>query len=174
MRPFIQFSSRNIQKSNEYYLSFHVKEDCFAANFPKVAGFSKDFLFEKYKGKIPFISGLAHINNENIPIIDLKLKMGMTMQSIKNTGRIVIVETEIYSNILKFGMFYNILGDAFEIPENKILFTQNIDKFIESGCVKGFHKHENSAIMILDFERILSADDLIDIMITYGSRLKKV
>ena len=71
-------------------------------------------------------------------------------------------------------MFYNILGDAFEISENKITLTQNIDKYLQSGCIKGVHNHENNTIMILDFERILSVDDLIDIMVTYGNRIKKI
>ncbi len=173
MRPFIQFSSRNIQKSNEYYLAFHIDEDCFAANFPMVAGFSKEYRFEKYLGNVPFISGIVNFNNENIPIIDLKTKMGMIAKPLENTGRIVIIETEMYSTKLKFGMFYDILGDAFEIPEKSIMVAPNIDKYLNSGCIKGIHVHEKNSIMIVDFERILSVDDLIDIMVIYGKRIKR-
>jgi purine-binding chemotaxis protein CheW len=172
MRPFIQFSSRNIQKSKEYYLAFNLDEDCFGANFPKIAGFSKEFVFEEYSGNVPFIAGLAQINNEFIPVIDLKYKMGMNHASCKNTGKVVVVEAEIYSNTIKFAIFYNSLGDAFEIPDKKMMPVPEMGKYFESGCVKGVHLHENNCIMILDFERIFSVDDLIDIMVVYGSKIK--
>lgn len=163
MRPYIQFSSRNIQKCNDYYLAFHIENDWFAANFPKIAGFSKDFHFEPYKGKVPFISGIALINNEYIPVIDLKMKLGMKNCLTQFTGRIVIIETEIYCNKLKFGIVYESLGDAIEISSKTILSKSHNENQILPYSIKNFYNHEDLSIMIIDIENIISVDDLIDI-----------
>ena len=167
MRPFIQFSSRNIQKSNEYYLAFNIEDDCFAANFPKIAGFSKEFTFEAYNGKVNFIEGLATINNESIPVINLKKKLGLNSEAPKSINKLVIAETEVFGTILKFAVFYDVLGDAFEIPEKKMLPIPNIGKQFESGSVKGVHIHENNTIYILNLDRIFDIDDLIDIKVAF-------
>lgn len=173
MRPFIQFSSRNIQKSNEYYLAFKIEEDNFAANFPKIAGFSKEYTFEPYNGEVSFISGIAKINDEFVPVIDLKSKIGMSKSDNPDSGRLIIVETELFDNKLKFAISYNQLGDAFEIPEKKMMPVPNIGSQYESGYVKGIHVHENTCILILDFENLFSIDDLIDVKVVYNKMTQK-
>jgi purine-binding chemotaxis protein CheW len=165
MRPFIQFSSRFIQKSNEFYLAFHIDEDWFAANFPRIAGFSKDYEFEPLHDKDSFVIGLAYLNNECLPVIDLKKKIGMNCDSTRNTGRLIVIETEIFESALKFAIFYDAIGDAFEIPSKRILPVPNIGKYFLSGDIKGLHIYENQCLMMLDFNNIFSIDDLIDLKI---------
>jgi purine-binding chemotaxis protein CheW len=174
MRPFIQFSSRNIQKSNEYYLAFQIGDDCFAANFPKIAGFSKEYQFLPYKGNLPFIAGLATVNNENIPVIDLKNKIGMSSNLCINNGKIIVIETEVHFNTLKFAFLYDTLGDAFELSPKKILPVPNIGKQFTSGSIKGAHVIENQCIMLIDLDKVFSIDDLIDIKVTYPEKVKKL
>ena len=163
MRPYIQFSSRNIQKCNEYYLAFQIENDWFAANFHRIEGFSKDFQFEPYKGKVPFIAGIALINNEYIPVIDLKMKLGMNNSLTQFTGRVVIIETEILGNKLKFGIVYESLGDAVEITSKAILSKSRNENQLLNDSIKNIYKHEDQSLIILDLENIISVDDLIDL-----------
>jgi chemotaxis signal transduction protein len=170
MRPFIQFSSRNIQKSAAYFLSFHIDNDYFAANFPKIAGFSKEFSFEPYNGKITYIDGLAKINNEEIPVINLKSKLGMSNMDLSKKGKLVVFEMEIFNTILKFGIFYDMLGDALEIPVSKMMQVPNVGDYFEKGNIKGIFIHENQTLFILDFDTIFTIDDLIDIKVAFISK----
>lgn len=163
MRPFIKFTSRNIQKSNEYYLSFNIGDDCFAANFPKVAGFSKDFEFSHNPGWVPCLIGKAKINDEIIPVIDLKAKLGIETDASVNTGKLVIIETEVLDNVIKIGIFYNLIGDAFEISSKKMMPVPNIGNQYKDGYVKGIHIQDDKCIMVLDFDKLFDIDDLIDI-----------
>jgi chemotaxis signal transduction protein len=173
MRPFIQFSSRNIQKSNEYYLAFNIDDDCFAANFPKIAGFSKEFSFEAYTGNVNFIDGVATINNEQIPVINIKKKLGLVSETSTAISKLVIAETEVFGIMLKFAVSYDVLGDAFEIPERRMLPVPNIGKQFESGKIKGVHVHENNTIYILNLDRIFDIDDLIDIKVAFTHKQPK-
>lgn len=173
MRPFIQFSSRNIQKSTEYYLAFSIEEDNFAANFPKIAGFSKEYQVFPVESKVNFISGIAKVNDEFIPIIDLKRKIGMNKPVYHNSGKLIIVETELFNTQLKFAVSYDKLGDAFEIPDKKMMPVPNIGKPFEAGFIKGVHVHEKECILILDFENLFNIDDLIDIKVAYNKFANK-
>ena len=165
MRPFIQFSSRFIQKCEEFYLAFHIDEDWFAANFPRIAGFSKTYKFEQFQDAKSFVIGIAFVNNEILPVIDLKKKIGMNCDSIRDTGKLIVIETKIYESTFKFAIFYETIGDAFEISSKRILPTPKIGKYFISGDIKGIHIHEDQCIMLLDFQNIFSLDDLIDIKI---------
>ncbi len=166
MRPYIKFTSRNIKKSGDFYLAIHLGGEWFAANFPKIAGFSKDFQFERYTGNVPYILGFANVNSEIIPVIDLKNKIGMNKTSFKNSGKIIIFETEVYFNTLKFAIFYDTIGDAFEISAKHILPTPNIGNHFVSGNVKGMYIFEEKCIMLLNLDKAITIDDLIDIKVS--------
>lgn len=173
MRPYIKFTSRNIQKSDEFYLAFLIGEDWFAANFPKIVGFSRDFQFVRQAGKEPYIIGFVNVNDENIPVIDLKKKIGITSGTLMNTEKLIIFEIEICSTALKFAIFYDTIGDAFEISTKKILPPPNLGKHFESGNVKGVHLYDDKCIMILNFDKSFTIDDLIDIKVSCPKNLQK-
>jgi purine-binding chemotaxis protein CheW len=173
MRPFIQFTSRNILKSNEYFLAFSVDSDWFAVNFPKIAGFSKEFQFERYSGNVRFIGGIAHVNGEYIPVIDVKNKIGMSCEPFRNTGKLVVIETEIFCNNLKFGIMYDSLGDAFETSSKKALSTPEFSNYIESGNLEGVQILDNHCVMLLSIDNLFTIDDLIDIKIAFPSSVQK-
>jgi len=174
MRPFIQFSSRFIQKCNEFYLAFHIDEDWFAANFPSIAGFSKDYKFKKIQMENSYIIGVACVNKEYMPVIDLKKKLGMNCEPMQDTGRLIVIETEIYGTLLKFAIFYESIGDAFEIPEKRIVPLPNIGKQFTSGDIKGIHIYEDQCIYLIDFNSIFTLDDLIDIKVAVQSKVEVV
>ena len=174
MRPFIQFRSRYIEKCHEFYLAFHINDDWFAANFPSISGFSKDYKFKEVQENNSFITGIACVNNEYLPVINLKKKIGMNCKVAKDLGRLIVIETEICGILLKFAIFYESIGDAFEIPKKRVLPVPNIGKYFTSGYVKGLHVYENQCIYLLDFNTIFSLDDLIDIKVAVQKKTEDV
>lgn len=172
MRPFIQFSSRYIQKCDEFYLAFNIGEDWFAANFPKIAGFSKEFQFKRHRNKINYISGVACLNEEYLPVIDLKKKMGMANEHFKRTGKIVVIETELFYNTLRFAIFYDSIGDAFELSQKNLMPSPNVGEQYDSKIMNGVYIHENECILLLDFDSMFTIDDLIDIKVAFSKMQK--
>jgi purine-binding chemotaxis protein CheW len=173
MRPFIQFSSRYIQKCDEFYLAFNIGEDWFAANFPKIAGFSKDFEFKRHKNKVQYISGVACLNGECLPVIDLKRKMGMAKENFKKTHKIVVIETELYNNVLKFAILYDSIGDAFEISQKNFVPSPNMGEQYDSKNIYGLYIHQDDCVFLLDFDSMFSIDDLIDIKLACAKMQKE-
>ncbi len=164
MKPYIQFSSRFIKKSNDYYLSFSIDDNKFAANFPIIIGFSREYQYLPVNMPSSIVLGIALVNNEFVPIIDLKRKLGFNNSNTKQSNsfkKIIIIETTIYETNIKFGIPYDNLGDAFEIEEKKLSqFTY------ESSYIKGVHVHNNDCILVINFDKLINIDDLIDIKIS--------
>jgi chemotaxis signal transduction protein len=163
MLPFVQFSSRNIKKSAAYYLSFKLKGNIFAANFPKIYGFSRDYTFISLTGYSDNIPGLAEIDSEYIPILDLARKIGYSDSLVTGKERLMILEIELYASKVIFAIPYDQLGDAFEVYQKKVLETPNIGSIFESGYIEGIHIHNSEVIYILNFQKIINIDDLIDL-----------
>jgi len=167
MRPFIQFSSRFIQKSNEYYLAFKIKDEFYAANFPKIVGFSKSFTCFKTATTHPTITHFAKIGERYLPIMNLCKKLGLEKNEEEPIipNRIVIFETELFDNKVEFAIAYDELGEAFEIGSDKIKTVQNDGSAYENIYVKGVHVHNKECMLIIHIDKLIDIDDLIDIKI---------
>ncbi len=165
MRPFIQFSSRNIQKSADYYLSFHIKKSIFAVNFPEIVGFAREYTFINLNRFSNIIPGIAVIHSEYIPVVDLQKKLGYKESAYTGSEKLMLLETNIFDTHVKFAIPYEQLGDAFEITEQKMTPAPTIGLIFESGYIKGMHIHGKECIFVLDLKKIISIDDLIDLKI---------
>ncbi|HOT15129.1 MAG TPA: chemotaxis protein CheW [Bacteroidales bacterium] len=167
MRPFIQFSSRFIQKSNEYYLAFKIKDESFAANFPKIVGFSKSFTCFETASAHTLITHFAKIGERYLPILNLSKKLGFeaSTELAVTPSRIVIFETELYDNKIEFAIAYDELGEAFEIGQDKIETVQNDGSAYENIYVKGVHVHNKECMLIINIDKLIDIDDLIDIKV---------
>ncbi|HEY9124800.1 MAG TPA: chemotaxis protein CheW [Bacteroidales bacterium] len=166
MRPFIQFSSRFIQKSNEYYLAFKIKDESFVANFPKIVGFSKSFTCFETATAHSLITHFAKIGERYLPIINLAKKIGFKNSEAAGTpSRIVIFETELYDNKVEFAIAYDELGEAFEIGADKIETFQNDGPAYENIYVKGVYVHNKECMLIINIDKLIDIDDLIDIKV---------
>lgn len=165
MKSFIQFTSKNLNKSNFYYLSFHLNESLFAANFPKIYGFAIEYNYYPINNKWSDICGVAEVNQQLIPVLNLTKKLGYT-ESFNNNSKLMILEQKAFDTTFKFAIPYKKIGEAFEIKEEKIVFQTNEAQIFKSGYIKGIHHHNEEYIFIIDFEKLLSLDDLIDIKVS--------
>ena len=124
--------------------------------------------------KIPelpdFVSGVISVRGEIIPVIDLRIRFGITEKAGKQ--RVVLIRLE--GN--KVGLLVDNVTDIAEISEEKIskppkLFKGFKAEFIKGLCQKHFHagaETSNKVIIILDIERILTSEEKIKLKRTRG------
>ncbi|MCX7985319.1 MAG: chemotaxis protein CheW [Bacteroidales bacterium] len=165
MRTFIQFSSRNMAKSSTYYLSFELKGNKFAANFPRIYGFAREYTYLPLEGFAQNIPGVALVSTEYIPIIDLSKKIGYTNTSFTGTEKLMILETDVYETDVRFAIPYDQLGDAFELSRKKLIEAPSIGSIFEKGYIHSMYMHENDVVYIIDFEKLIDIDELIDLKV---------
>jgi chemotaxis signal transduction protein len=165
MRTFIQFTSRNIAKSANYYLSFEIKGNMFAANFPGIYGFTREYTYLPLSGLAKHIPGVALVHTNYIPIFDMSIKIGYPDAMYSGTEKLMILETKVYDTKVRFAIPYDQLGDAFELSAKKLLPSPNIGSIFEKGYFMGMYMHENNVIYIINIEKLIDIDDLIDLKI---------
>lgn len=165
MRPFIQFSSRNIQKSQNYYLSFQFKDLFFAVNFPEIIGFSRTYSFKPLHNFSNFILGIVEVHSELIPLINLSKKFGFNEGTYTEGERLMILEVNVFDNHVKFAIPYQQLGNALELSNKKMSPPPALGLLFEAGYVKGIYTQGNESIFVLDVKKLISIDDLIDLKI---------
>lgn len=165
MRTFIQFTSRNMAKSSNYYLAFELKGNLFAANFPRIYGFTREYTYLSLTNFSENVPGIALVHTEYIPVFDLSKKIGYSEKTYTGTEKLMILEAEVYDTKLRFAIPYDQLGDAFELSAKKMMPAPSVGSIFEKGYIKGMYMHQEDVIYIINFEKLIDIDDLIDIKI---------
>ncbi len=123
--------------------------------------------------KIPelpdFVSGVISVRGEIIPVIDLRIRFGITEKAGKQ--RVVLIRLEE----AKVGLLVDNVTDIAEISEEKISPPPKIFKGFRAEFIKGLgqedfyagaktsssNNNNNRVIIILDIERILTSEEKI-------------
>lgn len=102
--------------------------------------------------KVPaYLKGVINLRGEVIPVVSIRLKMGLTESEATRTTRIIILKTEVSGNL-------GIVVD--EVREVVTLFEDSIDRVSREGrdgrasFINGVGKHGDELISLLDLNSI--------------------
>ncbi|MGC8804268.1 MAG: chemotaxis protein CheW [Bacteroidales bacterium] len=165
MRTFIQFTSRNIAKSSNYYLAFEHKGNMFAANFPRIYGFTREYTYLPLPDFSANVPGVALVHTDYVPVFDLSTKLGHFETTYTGVEKLMILEADICGAKVRFAVPYDQLGDAFELSGKKMIPAPSIGAIFEKGYIQDMYMSENEVIYIINFEKLIDIDDLIDLKI---------
>ena len=107
--------------------------------------------------KVPaYLKGVINLRGEVIPVISLRLKMGLPADEITRATRIIILKLEQQGS-------FGILVD--EVKEVVTLFTDQIDKMAydskeeKTNFIVGVGKHEDELVSLLNLNSITLEDN---------------
>nr|MBP8988473.1 chemotaxis protein CheW [Spirochaetota bacterium] len=91
-----------------------------------------------------------------VPVIDMRKKIGM--DEIAYNAFTVIIITEVKGKLI--GMIVDSVQDVVTIPIQKIQDTIHFTSQIATDYIKGIGQIDNNLVIILDVDRLLTADEI--------------
>lgn len=113
-----------------------------------------------------YVRGVMNIRNKIIPIIDLNLRFGKPAKSDIN-------ETVIIINISnqQIGLVVDDVNEVVSIKQSDISSPPQLASDESLSYLKGFAKHNNNVVLIMDCDKIVSNKEL---KLITGKRLKQI
>jgi purine-binding chemotaxis protein CheW len=113
--------------------------------------------------KIPetpsFIKGIIKYQDKMLPIIDLKTKMHLSLNSLNNDSKIIVVK-----NGNKYiGLIVDLVLEVIDISNDNIEETPEIIRCILNKYVNGIVKLNDRIIILLDTDKIVSIEEMIEL-----------
>jgi len=105
-----------------------------------------------------FIEGVINLRGKVIPIIDLRKRLKITKEEVKNAKHTRILVIEIDGNVT--GFIVDAVSEVLKIPINRIEPPPEIIvSSIDSEYISGVIKLEENLLILLDFKKILRIDE---------------
>ena len=152
-------SSATMMETGQY-LSFTLDTELFAIDIVKVREVLDYTKITKVPRMPDFMLGVINLRGNVVPVIDMKKKFGMPpVEKTVNTC-IVIVEISMGGEYLILGALVDSVQEVFELEPDQIEPPPRIGVRLRTEFIKGMGKKGDDFIIILDTDRIFSAEEL--------------
>ncbi|MDP2158347.1 MAG: chemotaxis protein CheW [Nitrospirota bacterium] len=142
------------------YLTFKLGDEIFALDISKV----REVLDYANITKVPrtpdFMRGVINLRGNVVPVVDMRLKFGMTKTEQTVNTCIIIVEISIEGETTVLGALTDAVQEVIELGPEQIEPAPRIGTRLRTEFIRGMGKRDDHFIIILDIDRVFSADEL--------------
>jgi len=151
-----------ITKTNSY-LSFNLGEEEFATHVSKVLNILEMVKITEVPKAPEYMKGVINLRGSVLPVVDTRIKFGMTSTEYTNNTCIVVMEVEMDHDIVQVGALVDSVQAVLEIEDTQIQPPPSIGSKYKSEFIYGMVKLDERFIMLLDMEKVFSTEEIISI-----------
>jgi purine-binding chemotaxis protein CheW len=138
------------------YLTFKLDEEVFALDVAKV----REILDFTKVTKVPqtpdFMRGVINLRGSVVPVMDLRLKFGMSATEKTVNTCVIVVEMVIEGETMVLGVLADSVQEVIDLEPEQIEPAPRIGTKINTEFILGMGKHNELFMMILDIDKVFS------------------
>ena len=144
----------------DQYLTFTLGDEIFALDIGSV----REILDETNITRIPrtpeFMRGVINLRGHAVPVVDLRLKFGMSKTVTTVNTCIIITELEIDNEAAVIGALADSVQEVVEIEPGQIDPAPRMGTAINPKYIRGMGKRDDRFVIILEVSSVFSAEEL--------------
>jgi purine-binding chemotaxis protein CheW len=142
------------------YLTFKLGDEVFATDVAKVREVLDFTSITKIPRTPDFMSGVINLRGNVVPVVDLRLCFEMSKTEKTVNTCVVVVEMLLDGESTVIGALADSVEEVIDLEPEQIQPAPKIGTQIRTDFIKGMGKRDHQFIMILDIDRIFSAEEL--------------
>jgi len=152
----------SIEKITEtrQYLSFKLDEEEFALDISKVREVLDYAKITRVPQSPEFMCGVINLRGSVVPVMDLNRKFGIRNTEKTVNTRIIIGEVSIEGEGTVMGVLADSVNEVMELEPENIEKSPSIGIRMNTDYLMGVGKSEDEFVLILDIDKVFSADEL--------------
>ena len=108
-----------------------------------------------------FMQGVINLRGSVVPVIDMRLKFGMSLTEKTINTCVIIVEINLDGQTTVLGAMADSVQEVFELEADQIEPAPEIGTRLKTEFIKGMGKrNDNDFIIILDIDKVFSSDEV--------------
>ena len=142
------------------YLTFRLGNEIFATDVAKV----REVLDLTQITAIPrtpdFMAGVINLRGTVVPVVDFRLCFGMSKTETTHNTCIVVVEVLLDGETTVIGALADSVEEVVDLEPDQIEAAPRIGTQVRTDFIRGMGRRDTQFIMILDIDRVFSAEQL--------------
>ncbi len=140
------------------YLTFTLDKEYFAIEINKVSEVLDYIKITKVPRVPDFILGVINLRGKVLPVIDLRLKLGLQAGDQTQDTCIIIAEVNMEEKTTKIGVVTDSVEDVIGFSQNQIDLPPKLGLRLSSEVISGIGKQDqnDNFVIILNIDRVFS------------------
>ncbi len=148
------------------YLTFKLQDEIFALDISTVREVLDFTVITKVPKTPAFMRGVINLRGSVVPVIDLRLKFGMTVTEKTVNTCVIIVEVKVGKETVILGVLADSVQEVMDLDADHIEPAPRIGTHLKTEFIKGMGKHYDRFLMLLDIDQVFSTDELAQVQET--------
>jgi purine-binding chemotaxis protein CheW len=106
------------------------------------------------------MAGVINLRGSVVPVVDLRLCLEMSKTENTRNTCIVVVEVMLDNESIVIGALADSVEEVIDLEPDQIQAAPRIGAQIRTDFIKGMGKRDAQFILILDIDRVFSADEI--------------
>jgi purine-binding chemotaxis protein CheW len=145
------------------YLTFKLGNEVFATDVAKVREVLDLTAITAIPRTPPFMRGVINLRGSVVPVVDLRLCFEMSKTESTRSTCIVVVEVLLENEAIVIGALADSVEEVIDLEPEQIQPAPRIGTQIRTEFIKGMGKRDTQFIMILDIDKVFSAEELASV-----------
>lgn len=146
------------------YLTFKLGEEQFGIHVSQVLNILKMVKVTEVPKSPEYMKGVINLRGSVLPVIDIRIKFGMPEKEYTNNTCIIVMDLDMEGETTYLGTIVDEVLSVHEIEEKQIEPPPSIGNKYKSEFIYGMAKVEENFIMLLDMQKVLSVDELHEVI----------
>lgn len=152
--------SKNVTVQSAQYLTFGLHTDQFAIDVSK----AREILDYANLTKVPqapkYMLGVINLRGSVVPVIDMRLKFGLPLKERTKESCCIVVEVNLDGELLTIGTLVDSVSEVVDIRADQIEPPPRLGTKLDNDFIQGMGNLGEKFVIILDIDKVFSADDL--------------
>ncbi len=144
----------------QQYLTFTIGDEVFALEISKVREVLDYTTITKVPRMPDFLRGVINLRGNVVPVVDMRLKLGMGAVDRTVDTCIVIVELDIDGDMTQMGALADSVKEVIDLDTANIAPPPKLGTRLKTEFIKGMGRQDDKFLIILDIDRIFSSEEL--------------
>ena len=142
------------------YLTFRLGEEVFALDIAQVREVLDYTAITRVPRMPEFMRGVINLRGSVVPVVDLRLKFGMSATERTLNTCIIIAEVAIGGERTLLGALADSVQEVIDLDPGQIEPPPRLGASINADFIRGMGKRDERFVIILDVDRVFSTDEL--------------
>ncbi len=158
--PATALKAQDGQEDTDQFLAFRLGAESFAFEIERV----REVLSYTKVTNVPqtpdFMRGVINLRGNVVPVVDLRLLFGLEEGELSVDTCIIIVEVLFESETIELGAKADAVSEVFNLKRDEIEPAPKLGAHLETDYIQGMGKKGEEFVLILDIEKVFSAEIL--------------
>ncbi|HEY6837473.1 MAG TPA: chemotaxis protein CheW [Geobacteraceae bacterium] len=142
------------------YLTFKLEDEVFALDIAKVREVLDFTTVTRVPQTPEFMRGVINLRGNVVPVVDMRLKFGMTPTEKTVNTCVIIVEIAVDGEPTVLGAMADSVQEVLDLESEQIEPPPRIGTRLDTAFIRGMGKRDEEFVIILDIDQVFSRTEL--------------